>query len=163
MKDKKLKSLKKRLGIVTVCCFIVPCICLLNIYSKIILLTTMYKYAREKVEEMAEVAGDILGYMLVFFILVILGFMLLHIKKSGKPFTKSNIRKMQAIAGLTCGCGVLPSVLSSVITFLCTDSAYCLDYGVHEICIMFLGSALFTISEIFHYGNELQEDVDLIA
>lgn len=162
MKDKKAEKLKKRIGIDTVCYFMVSGICLLNIYSKITMLTTLYKYAREEIEEIAEVAGDILGYVMICLILFILGLMLLHIRKNGKPFSKSNIRKLQIIAGLTIGCGILPSVLATVITFICTGSAF-LDYGVHEICIMFLGSAIGILSEIFYYGNELQDDMDSIA
>lgn len=162
MNDKKLENLKKRIFIDTICCFIVSGACLLNIFSKISLMVTIYKYAKDEIEEMAEVAGDLLGYALICIILFILGSMLLYIRKNGKPFSKSNIRKMQIIACLTIGCGILPSALSTMIMFICTNS-FVLEYGVHEIITMFLGSAIGIVSEIFYYGNELQNDVDLIA
>ncbi len=162
MKDKKLESLKKRIGIDTVCCFIVSSVCLLNVFSKIRLMVTICKYAKDEIEEIAEVAGDLLGYALICIILLILGSMLLYIRKNGKPFSKYNIRKLQIIAWLTMGCGILPSVLSGVIMFIGTNS-FGWEYGVHEIITMFLGCAIGIISEIFHYGNELQDDVDLIA
>ena len=163
MSGKNVERLKSRIIVVMVCYFITALTCVVSIYSKSNLLIVMYNYARDKVEEMAETAGDLLGYVLVFFILVLLGVMLVQIMKKGKPFSKSNIIKLRIIAGLTFCCGLLPAMLVAFIMVVCTDKTFFVLHEVHEICLMFLGSALFVISEIFYYGNELQDDVDLIA
>lgn len=162
MKDNKLEKLKKRIWVDTICSFIVAGAGLLSAYSKLSLLSTVYKYAKENIEEIAELAGGALGHILISLVFIVLGLMLVHIRKGGKPFSKSNIIKVQMIACFTIGCGMLPSVLSAVIVFISTKN-FDWKYEVHEIIVMFLGAAIGIISEIFFYGNELQEDVDLIA
>ena len=90
----------------------------------------------------------------------LLSSILAEIKKNGKPFTKQNVTKLRVMAWLCIAVAVLPSIVTSFAGFFDDKAVFQLTFNL--IPGLF-GAFIGIISEIFHYGHELQDEMDSIA
>ncbi|MCQ2465581.1 MAG: DUF2975 domain-containing protein [Oscillospiraceae bacterium] len=102
---------------------------------------------------------------LAFIVLTLIGFILHEVKTSSRPFTKKLVWEMR-ILGVTLAAGAfLPDLLCLIMGLINNNTSevtlFSADSGAGIIFICGIVTEIF--SEIFVYGNQLQDDNDLIA
>lgn len=102
------------------------------------------------------------GFMCV--LLIIFSTILNEIHKTGKPFSKKIIIKLQIMAVLLIVLGVLPDMVIMIVGFVGPASAFTVNlFEYDNVLPMVFGVCIGLVSEIFKYGYEIQEDIDQIA
>ncbi len=94
--------------------------------------------------------------------LFLLSLILKRIAITGKPFDTKIINLMKIIAVVIMVGGLLPPFAEGFVE-VTKGNTFDLNFGDIDILIPLAGVIVGIISEIFVYGNELQEDNDLIA
>jgi hypothetical protein len=94
--------------------------------------------------------------------LILLYLGLNRIAATGKPFDSKMIGLLRAIAVTIMIGGFLPPFVEGFIN-ITQGKEFVLMFGDIDIFIPMAGVIVGILSEIFAYGNELQEDNDLIA
>lgn len=97
-------------------------------------------------------------------VLILFSCILNEIHKTGRPFSKKIIRKLQMMAVLLMVTAVFPDmvvVVVGVVTSTATAKVNLFDY--ENVIPMIFGVCMGLMSEIFKYGYEIQEDIDQIA
>lgn len=85
-----------------------------------------------------------------------------RITKTGKPFDKTIVTLLRVMAVVVIVGGVLPSCVEVFIVVI-RGGIYTIDIADLDIFVPVLGVMIGIFSEIFSYGNDLQEDNDMIA
>lgn len=102
-----------------------------------------------------------------FGIALILELILLEVHKIGKPFSKRIINKLRVLAVFVIVAGMLPDAIASIIVDIVNGTFSQIDINLmltsKNIIISIIGVVIGIVSEIFVYGYELQDDIDLIA
>lgn len=101
------------------------------------------------------------AFLSVIFLLT--GLIFLDIRKNGKPFAKSVINKMRAIAICVMCSGIVPEIVGSIARGAATDHYELMIDDRHVISMMLIGVIIGIFSELFVYGHSLQDDMDQIA
>ncbi len=109
------------------------------------------------------ISAVLLTYSLLAVAFGLLAKILSAINKDGRPFTKKNVKLFRTIAIIVICCAAVPMVVSSIAGFFDAQATFHLTFTVQDFWFAVAGAIVGVISEIFYYGNELQEDVDLIA
>lgn len=104
--------------------------------------------------------------LFLFGILFILWIIIMDIKRSKKPFSKSVVKLLNILAIWTLLASLIPDIASNILyDLVMTDFKY-IGYNVTDvitsinISILVLAAAIGIIADIFNYGCQLQDDVD---
>lgn len=103
-------------------------------------------------------------YIILFIVLILINKILLEIKNTGKPFSKSIIKSLEMMSGIVMLAGVLPeavSLFAGIIDKTVLEKGFTFDYD--NIFQIIIGFVIAFIARIFKYGYELQSDMDQIA
>lgn len=96
--------------------------------------------------------------------LVLLCRILGEIAISGKPFTVTNVKRMRIMAVLLLASVPTAAVLTSLAGFLdptAMSIGFIISFG--DMMMLLFGAIISLLSEIFHYGVKLEEEMDQIA
>lgn len=96
-------------------------------------------------------------------VMLLLSLVLGGIHSTGKPFSKNNIRLLQTIAYVLLAASIVPEVGYSIFSAWPDFEYLTFQIDMGNIIIMFFGATIGLISEIFKYGNDLQDNMDSIA
>ena len=94
--------------------------------------------------------------------LVIVSLIFLDLRKNGKPFSKAIILKMRILSVLIMIGAFLPNIFAGLST-LSNGNTMVIGLNPKTLLIAMLGVIIGILSEVFVYGYELQDDMDLIA
>jgi hypothetical protein len=159
MKDKKAESLKKRTFADMICSFVIATVSLFVFIIKL-----WVYFSAGKTYPGHIIYG--LYALFVFAFTIITGLILLEVSKIGRPFSKKIINKLRVLAILVIAAGLLPDSAAIVIHNTFNPAAkvgFEFVFSTKNLIISVVGVIIGIISEIFVYGYELQDDIDLIA
>ena len=106
--------------------------------------------------------------LFLFVIFLLTGLIFTDIRKNGKPFAKSVIRKLRIVAVTVCCSGYLMQFADCIADSIgrqggeSTWFTFYLD-DRNSVFLFLLGTIIGILSEIFVYGHYLQKDMDQIA
>lgn len=153
--DNKSDKLKNRLKIDTICCLITA------IVMGLLALINMCYFLSCK-ETYLDTLSGAAGAFTICLSFVIISLILVEIKKTGKPFTKSIIWKLRILAIWIMFGAFLPDLTTLTAEFILRNT-FEIIINTKNLFTCLLGVVIGILSEIFVYGYELQDDVDLIA
>lgn len=160
MNNNRIESLKKRTKVDMICSFIVA------IIAVVIAVTEFSAYVSMDGTYPEHLTNGIYA-IFTFGIVLILGLILLEVHKIGKPFSKRIINELRVLAVFVIVGGMLPDAIVSIITDIVNGTFSQVDIDLmlssKNIIISIIGVVIGVVSEIFVYGYELQDDIDLIA
>lgn len=109
-------------------------------------------------------AGNFVKLGCIAGVLVMLSMILNEICKTGKPFTASIAKKFKVMAFVLILAVPLAIFISSLAGFL-DPYAVSINFEISfgDIAIMCFGVSVGIISEIFHYGVKLEDEMGMIA
>lgn len=167
MTDKKVESLKKRLRGNGICTWViggvVGIVGLANVMTAIQMFADANAAGVVFEESPAFTLGDGIRSILLAVVFVLLALILGEIQKNGKPFTKANCTKLRVMAIITICCAFVPMLVASVAGFFDPNATFQLSLEMNDIFLGIAGAIIGIVSEIFYYGNELQDEMDSIA
>ena len=156
--DDKIIHLKKRTKADMVCSLIIAVIAIC------VAVLQFVTYVSTEGTNVAYLTNGIYA-LFAFGVTLILFLMLLEVHKNGKPFSKRIINELSVLAVFVIIGGIIPNALTTVIH----NEIYRLDSQIEmvlcakNVIISLIGVVIGIVSEIFIYGYELQDDMDLIA
>lgn len=158
--DDKIIHLKKRTKADMVCSLIIAVIAIC------VAVLQFVTYVSTEGTNVAYLTNGIYA-LFAFGVTLILFLMLLEVHKNGKPFSKRIINELSVLAVFVIIGGIIPNALTTVIH----NEIYRLDSQIDiemvlcakNVIISLIGVVIGIVSEIFIYGYELQDDMDLIA
>lgn len=100
---------------------------------------------------------------LICIIFILLTLMLRDINKNGRPFTKVNTSRLRWMTLLTAVCAIVPNIATAISAVVQNNEAFQMTFSVGNQVALLIGVVIGIISEIFHYGCELQAEMDCIA
>lgn len=160
MNNNRIESLKKRTKVDMICSFIVAIIAI------VMAVTEFSAYVSMDGTYPEHLTNGIYA-IFTFGIALILGLILLEVHKIGKPFSKRIINELRVLAVFVIVGGMLPDAIVSIITDIVNGTFSQVDIDLmlssKNIIISIIGVVIGVVSEIFVYGYELQDDIDLIA
>lgn len=95
--------------------------------------------------------------------LTILSSILNEICKTGKPFTANIVKKFKHIAYVLIAAAPLAIIASNIAGFFDPTALTGFTISASDLLMLIFGAISGIISEIFYYGTELQEEMDMIA
>ena len=102
------------------------------------------------------------AFLAVIFLLV--GLIFLDIRKNGKPFARSVITKIRILAVTVMCSGIVSDIVESIVRSSREHFQFTLNLDDRFVLFTLLfGVVIGMLSEVFVYGNALQEENDLIA
>ena len=106
--------------------------------------------------------------LFLFVIFLLTGLIFTDIRKNGKPFAKSVIRKMRILAVTVCCSGYLMQFADRISESIGKQSSEATEFTFYlndrnSVFLFLLGTIIGILSEIFVYGHHLQKDMDQIA
>jgi len=105
-----------------------------------------------------------IGYALLFVVMLLLSLILCEIRKTGKPFSESNINRLRGMAVVLIGMSFIPELVKMIVRFIDSNATFeTFRFGFENMFPIIMGVVVGIISEIFKYGLSLQEDSDSIA
>ncbi len=148
MKHPNVEALKKRTRMDTVCLFV---------FAGVFAAITIGKLLMHS-------AGAAVGNLFLCVIFLLAGLIFTDIRRHGKPFAKSVIRKLRILAVTVMCSGILSDLAESFARSKALSEPlelYLDDRFI--ISTALLGVIIGILSEIFVYGHALQDDMDQIA
>lgn len=109
-------------------------------------------------------AGNFVKFGCIAGVLVVLSVILNEICKTGKPFTVSIAKKFKVMAFVLI-LAVPLAILTSCIAGVFDPHVVSVNFEISfaDIAIMCFGVIVGIISEIFHYGVKLEDEMEMIA
>ena len=106
--------------------------------------------------------------LFLFVIFLLTGLIFTDIRKNGKPFAKSVIRKMRILAVTVCCSGYLMQFADCIAEVIGKPGSDAVQFTFYlddrnSVFLFLLGTIIGILSEIFVYGHALQKDMDQIA
>ncbi len=106
--------------------------------------------------------------LFLFVISLLTGLIFTDIRKNGKPFAKSVIRKLRIIALTVCCSGYLMQFADCIADGIGKQGGEGAQFVFYlddrnSVFLFLLGTIIGILSEIFVYGHYLQKDMDQIA
>ena len=106
--------------------------------------------------------------LFLFVIFLLTGLIFTDIRKNGKPFAKSVIRKMRILAVTVCCSGYLMQFADCIANSVGKQGSDAVQFTFrlddrNSVFLFLLGTIIGILSEIFVYGHALQKDMDQIA
>lgn len=147
MQDKNVEALNKRTRFDVICTLI---------FSGIFAAAAILKAIQRT-------PGTACSNLFLFVIFLLTGLIFLDIRKCGKPFAKSVIRKTQILAITVMCSGIVPDLIDSFFRGIASQHFTLYLDDRHTLTTMLLGIVIGILSEIFVYGHALQDDMDQIA
>jgi len=167
MMDKKTETLKKRLQGDAACTWAIAGVIILKGFIKIFTAISGFMNGGTMKgsydESPAILLGDGIREILIAIAVALLAMVLTEIMKTGRPFTKSTVKKFRIMASVIICCAVVKMLVSCVAGFFDPQATFQLSIELLDLWYGVVGTMIGIISEIFHYGYELQEDMDAIA
>lgn len=155
MKDSKTEGLKKRIKADMIFTIIVAVVMLVVMISNFVSYFTYDGIHSEMLSGAIQSLVTCGGLIAISLIMV-------DIFRKGKPFSKSIIVKLRVLAVWIIVGAFLPNVVTFIVEILTIQEAE-FSMGGRDAFVAILGVIIGIVSEIFHYGYELQEDMDSIA
>ena len=148
MKDPNVEALKKRTRMDTVCSFV---------FAGVFAFTAVGKLLMHS-------AGTAVGNLFLCVIFLLTGLIFTDIRRHGKPFAMSVIRKLRVLAVTVMCSGFLSDFAESFARSKALAEPLELNLDDRFIIVTaLLGVIIGILSEIFVYGHALQKDMDQIA
>lgn len=112
--------------------------------------------------------GKAVSGVFLFVIFLLTGLIFVDIRKNGKPFAKSVITKMRALAVTVCISGYVSQFVDCIAEGIRNHGGEAFPFTFylddrHSVYMFLLGTLIGILSEIFVYGHALQNDMDQIA
>lgn len=154
--NENVEKLKKRTKSDMIISFVVSALALIGMVVQFV------NYFSEGRVEPGYFKNGMYGIAIVV-VTLILGFVLLDVRKNGTPFTKRVINLLRSLAVIVMITGLLPEMFTPIIDEARTGTIHFDIFSGSNVIIIIIGVCIGIISEIFVYGYELQKDNDSIA
>lgn len=106
--------------------------------------------------------GIAVNAVMMGFIFLLSYFVLKNSIEQGTPFIKKNVTILRIIAVMTMLVAIIPECIK-MITMLVVFNKGTVNFTQVNFFVLIVGVLIGVISEIFHYGYKLQEEMDQIA
>ena len=148
MKDPNVEALKRRTLIDTVCSFVFAGVFAAAAVGKLL----------------THSAGTAVGNAILCVVFLLTGLIFTDIRRNGKPFAMSVIRKLRILAVTVMCSGFLSDFAESFARSKALAEPFELNLDDRFIIFtVLLGVIIGILSEVFVYGHALQDDMDQIA
>ena len=110
--------------------------------------------------------GKAVSGVFLFVIFLLTGLIFIDIRKNGKPFAQSVITKMRTLAVTVCISGYVSQFADCIADGIKNHGDDAFTFYLddrHSVYMFLLGVIIGILSEIFVYGQALQNDMDQIA
>lgn len=164
MKEKRSMELIKRLKLDAICSWIIAIVLSVVTISFFVRFLMLINTSNYDIKEIDDVISFFTRLFSITIAQIILSFMLRNIINTGRPFSSNNASKIRAIAIVLICSFPLEIILTLIGHGMCsTQNANLICINYEGIILMFIGTIIGIISEIFFYGKELEDEMDQIA